>query len=97
MLTRSEREIGPVIRPLAPSPRPDDVLLHDVLGAARRFLDLQARAVAAQSAQAPASLADAIERDFLLFDLHDAARDLRDAVSAAEQARLRAQDDLPRA
>lgn len=97
MMTRSEREIGPVIRPMPPSPRQDDVLLHDVLSAARRFLDLQARADAAHSAQAPATLADAIERDFLLFDLHDAARDLRDAVSVAEQARLRGQDDLPRA
>jgi hypothetical protein len=97
MMTLSEREIGPVIRPMPPSPRQDDVLLRDVLSAARRFIDLQARADAAQSAQAPASLADAIERDFLLFDLHDAARDLRDAVSVAEQARLRGQDDLPRA
>ena len=94
MMTRSEREIGPVIRPMAPSPRQDDVLLHDVLSAARRFLEIQARA---DAPHAPTTLADAIERDFLLFDLHDAARDLRDAVSVAEQARLRWQDDLPRA
>jgi len=97
MMSSTERSIGPVMRPKAPASRPDDVLLRDVLGAARRLLDLQDRATAAQAAQAPATLADAIERDFLLFDLHDAQRDLRKAVAAAEQAELRGRKGLPRA
>jgi hypothetical protein len=97
MMTRTERSISPVMRNMSSATRQDDVLLRDVLAAARRFLDLQGRAEAAQAAQAPATLADAIERDFLLFDLHDAQRDLRAAVNAAEQAELRGRNDLPRA
>ena len=64
-----------------PSPDERDALLMEVLVAARRLLALQARA---GLDHVPGSLADAIDRDFLLFDLHDAARDLRDAVEAAE-------------
>lgn len=96
MRTHSEGATSPVTR-ARPTPRLDDVLLLDVLGAARRFLELQARADSALAAHAPATLADAIERDFLLFDLHDAKRDLREAVEAAEQAELRGLTDLPRA
>ncbi|UFN49854.1 hypothetical protein LPC08_04210 [Roseomonas sp. OT10] len=59
-----------------------DTLLMEVLVAARRLLALQSRLDS--GARAAGCLAEAIDRDFLLFDLHDAARDLREAVEAAE-------------
>lgn len=55
--------------------------LAEVYAAARRFVATQRRADASAR---PTSLAEAIERDFLLFDLHEAGRDLRDAVEAAD-------------
>ncbi len=57
--------------------------LVGVLQAARRFVALQARAEAVAQ---PVNLADAIERDFMLFDLHEAGTDLRRAVQEAEFA-----------
>ncbi|MFT8242628.1 hypothetical protein [Roseomonas sp. BN140053] len=53
----------------------------DVLAAAQRLNRVQERMAALT---APATLAEAIERDFLLFDLHDARRALRAAMHAPE-------------
>jgi hypothetical protein len=82
-----QRRTGQSLRAHPRTARRDDVLLRDVLAAARRLVELQRRAdTSAAAASQPASLADAIDRDFLLFDLHDAARELTAAVAAADQA-----------
>ena len=62
-----------------------DLLLMEVLVAARRLLAMQSRM---NAVVVPESLADAIERDFLLFDLHEAAQELHDAVEIAETVTL---------
>jgi hypothetical protein len=57
-----------------------------VLDAARRFIACRelATALAAGHLPPPKSLSEAIERDFVGFDLSRAERDLREAVIAAE-------------
>ncbi|WP_431285298.1 hypothetical protein ACQW02_11065 [Humitalea sp. 24SJ18S-53] len=63
-----------------------ELVLMEVLRAARALLALQERSNAlSRAAQAsPPSLTDAIERDFLAFDVQDAFGVLRDAVAAAD-------------
>ena len=63
-----------------------ELALMEVLRAARALIALQDRSTAlARAAQTgPTSLTDAIERDFLTFDLQDAVTVLRDAVAAAD-------------
>lgn len=56
-------------------------LLMEVVIAARRLLVIQSRL---DTTLLPKSLSDAIERDFLLFDLQEAALNLRHVVEAAE-------------
>ncbi len=57
-----------------------------VVDAARRFIACRelATAMAAGHLPPPKSLAEAIQRDFVAFDLTRAERDLREAVIAAE-------------
>jgi len=57
-----------------------------VVEAARRFIACRelATAMAAGHLPPPKSLAEAIQRDFVAFDLSRAERDLREAVIAAE-------------
>jgi|GEM_PF-4078411 hypothetical protein len=60
--------------------------LHRVFDAARRFVACRELATAMASGNLPParSLAEAIQRDFLAFDLTRAERELREAVIAAE-------------
>lgn len=57
-----------------------------VFDTARRFVAYREReaALAAGKLPAPRTLAEAIDRDFLAFELRRAERDLRDAVMSAE-------------
>jgi len=63
-----------------------DALLTEVLRAARALLALQERrSVLARGAEAaPPSLSDAVERDFLGFEMQDAMAALREAVLAVD-------------
>lgn len=63
-----------------------ELALMEVLRAARALLAVQDRshALARASQCSPPSLTDAIERDFLTFDLQDASQVLREAVAAAD-------------
>jgi hypothetical protein len=66
-------------------PSVPDGCAHDllrVLETARRFIACRERA--ATTAAPAATLAEAIERDFLAFDLSRAERELRDAVIAID-------------
>jgi len=72
-----------------PPPELEDHQPHDaqrVVDAARRFIACRelATAMAAGHLPPPKSLAEAIQRDFVGFDLSRAERDLREAVIAAE-------------
>jgi hypothetical protein len=60
--------------------------LHRVFDAARRLIACRELANAMATGHLPPakSLADAIQRDFLAFDLTRAERELREAVIAAE-------------
>jgi hypothetical protein len=64
---------------------PEPALLR-VLEAARSFLSYRDRlnAITFSDAARPRDLAEAIDRDFLLFDMETAAQALRAAVVAAE-------------
>jgi len=57
-----------------------------VFDSARRFVAYRAREAALQSGavRPPATLSEAIDRDFLAFELRRAERDLREAVVALE-------------
>lgn len=63
-----------------------ELALMEVLRAARALLAVQERshALSRASQASPPSLTDAIERDFLTFDLQDASQILREAVAAAD-------------
>jgi hypothetical protein len=60
--------------------------LCQVFDAARRFISCRERAAAVAMGRIPPArtLAEAIERDFLAFDLEDAERALREAVINAD-------------
>ncbi len=77
---------GPARRGQVPRAIAAELVLMEVLRAGRALVALQDRSTAlARAAQAgPASLTDAIERDFLIFDLQDAVVVLRDAIAAAD-------------
>jgi hypothetical protein len=66
-----------------------DTPLLEVLDAARRFLEFrrQATDIATGRAPAPRHLGEAIDRDFLLFDLERAAEALNRAVADADAER----------
>ncbi|PZW49067.1 hypothetical protein C8P66_10393 [Humitalea rosea] len=63
-----------------------EVLLMEVLRAARTLLSLQERSgiLARAAGSVPPSLSDAIERDFLTFEMQDAFGALRETVAAAD-------------
>jgi hypothetical protein len=67
----------------APLPGADPALIR-VLETARSFLSYreQVTAIAAGHVPPPRDLGEAIDRDFLLFDLERAAQALREAVAA---------------
>jgi hypothetical protein len=67
--------------PTPPRGEGDPALLK-VLDSARRFIAFHERAaaIAAGKIPPPRTLAEAIDRDFLAFDLERAARELREAV-----------------
>jgi hypothetical protein len=67
----------------APIPGTDPALIR-VLETARSFLSYreQVTAIAAGHVPPPRDLGEAIDRDFLLFDLERAAQALREAVAA---------------
>ena len=77
---------------LSTSPQPSELTDNQpqdaqrVLDAARRFIACRelATAMAAGHLPPPKSLSEAIQRDFVGFDLSRAERDLREAVIAAE-------------
>jgi hypothetical protein len=60
--------------------------LHRVFDAARRFIACRERAAAVAMGRIPPprTLGEAIERDFLGFDLEEAERALREAVTTAD-------------
>ncbi|TCZ55099.1 hypothetical protein [Roseicella aquatilis] len=64
----------------------DPARMRRVIEAARRFVACRERAVALRRGRIPepASLAEAIDRDFLGFDIARAERDLRAAVIALD-------------
>ncbi|MBK1657294.1 hypothetical protein [Paracraurococcus ruber] len=65
---------------------PDPARIQRVLDAARRYVAYRERAAAMASGRIPEArtLADAIDRDFLAFDIARAERELRAAVIALD-------------
>jgi hypothetical protein len=72
--------------PAAPAAAADDPALHRVYDTARRFIAHRERMALIEAGQLPAprNLAEAIDRDFLAFDLKTALEELREAVIAME-------------
>ena len=67
-------------------PSPPPAAVRDLAAAARRLVALRDKAgpLTAVTPPEPRTLADAIDRDFLLFDLEQAVADLRAALAALD-------------